>query len=114
MVRKVLDQKILSIPEVKQILEAIPNGEESFDSFQDGTLKYARLFSKLDVEKVTAIKKMLMKDYALDEDYAIMVINIFPTYVEELRVIFEKDLKASKLSDKELEDIVKKIHELSN
>ena len=54
-----------------------------------------------------------MKSYKLDEEHAIQVINLLPSTIEELRVIFEKDLKASKLEDKELNDLLNKLHDLA-
>ncbi|MHA1729046.1 MAG: hypothetical protein ACTSWY_09965 [Promethearchaeota archaeon] len=112
MVRKILEEKKISIPEVKKILENLEAkiGIENFDTFQESTLQYAKMFSKVtDLKKVEKIKKMLMSDYNLDESYAIMIINILPNTVEELSVIFEKDLKLSKLSNDDLQEMIYKI-----
>jgi DNA-directed RNA polymerase subunit F len=49
----------------------------------------------------------------LDEENAIQVINILPSTIEELKVLFEKDLKASKLNDKQLNDLLNKLHDLA-
>jgi DNA-directed RNA polymerase subunit F len=114
-VRKKLEEKIISIPEVKKILEKLEKkiGVDNFDSFQSATLAYSKNFSKLDdLKKVDKIKKMLRKDYDLDENYVVMVINVLPNTVNELRVIFEKDLKASKLSDDNLQEMLYKIQDI--
>ena len=114
--RKILEEKLISIPEVKDILTKLENniGKENFDSFQESTLDYAQMFSKIDdLKKVEKIKKMLSTDYNLDEEFTIMVINILPNSVEELRVIFEKDLNASKISDDDLQELIYKIQDLA-
>jgi DNA-directed RNA polymerase subunit F len=114
MVRKILEKKTMSIPEVLEVLEELHKKRKGeFDSFQESSLIYARTFSKVPVSKVDKIKKMLMDTYKLDEEHAIQVINIFPGSVEELRVIFEKDLKASKLDKKQLNEMINKLHDLA-
>ncbi|MHA1112072.1 MAG: hypothetical protein ACTSRE_13270 [Promethearchaeota archaeon] len=114
MVRKILEKKTMTIPEVLEVLEDLNKKRKGeFDSFQESSLIYARTFSKVSTKKVDKIKKMLMKNYKLDEAHAIQVINILPSTIEELRVLFEKDLKASKLDDKQLNDLLNKLHDLA-
>ena len=114
MVRKILEKKTMTVPEVLETLEDLYKKRKGeFDSFQENSLIYARTFSKVPAKKVDKIKKMLMKSYKLDEQHAIQVINILPSTIEELRVIFEKDLKASKLEDKALNDLLNKLHDLA-
>jgi len=114
MVRKILEEKIITIPEVKEILDRLMNqlGKEFFDTFQEATLNFCGRFAKVEPNKVESLRKMLMKDYDLDAHYSAMIINIFPETVEELRVIFEKHPKFGKLSDEELQEIVLKIQDL--
>ncbi len=81
--------------------------------FRKVVLIYARTFSKVPVKQVEKIKTMLINDYSLDEENAIQVINILPSTIEELKVLFEKDLKASKLNDKQLNDLLNKLHDLA-
>lgn len=114
-VRKKLDEKIISIPEVKNILEKLEKkiGIDNFDSFQSATYAYSKNFSKLDdLKKVDKIKKLLRKEYDLDENYIIMVVNILPSTVSELRVIFEKDLKASKFTNDHLQEMLYQIQDI--
>ena len=104
----------MSIPEVLEVLEDLYKKRKGeFDSFQEHSLIYARTFSKISAKKVEKIKKMLMDTYELDEEQAVQVINIFPSTVEELRVLFEKDLKASKLENKDLKDLINKLQDLA-
>ena len=114
MVRKVLEKKAITIPEVLEVLEDLHKKRHGeFDSFQENSLIYAKTFSKVSTKSVPKIKKMLMKTYGLDESHAIQVINILPREIEELRVIFEKDLKASKLENKDLRNLLNKLHDLA-
>jgi len=114
MVRKILEKKTMTIPEVLEVLEELhKKRKDEFDSFQESSLIYAKTFSKMSANKVAKIKDMLMNSYELDEEQAIQVINILPSTIEELKVIFEKDLKASKLSDKNLSDLLNKLHDLA-
>lgn len=114
MVRKILEKKTMTIPEVLEVLEDLNKKRKGeFDSFQESSLIYARTFSKVPVKQVEKIKTMLINDYSLDEENAIQVINILPSTIEELKVLFEKDLKASKLNDKQLNDLLNKLHDLA-
>jgi DNA-directed RNA polymerase subunit F len=114
MVRKILEKKTMTVPEVLQVLEDLHKKRKGeFDSFQENSLIYARTFSKVPAKKVDKIKKMLMKSYNLDESQAIQIINILPSTIEELRVILEKDIKASKLEDNELNNLINKLHDLA-
>jgi len=114
MVRKILEKKTMTIPEVLEVLEDLHKKRHGeFDSFQESSLIYAKTFSKVPVKKVSKIKKMLMSSYNLDENISIQIINLLPSTREELRVIFEKDLKASKLEDKDLDSLLNKLHDLA-
>ena len=114
MVRKILEKKTMTVPEVLKVLEDLhKKRKREFDSFQENSLIYARTFSKVPAKKVDKIKKMLMKSYNLDESQAIQIINILPSTIEELRVILEKDIKASKLEDNELNNLINKLHDLA-
>lgn len=114
MVRKILEKKTISIPEVLEVLEDLHKKRHGeFDSFQESSLIYAKTFSKVSVKKVPKIKKMLMDTYGLDESLSIQIINLLPSTPEELRVIFEKDLTASKLDNKALNDLINKLHDLA-
>ncbi|MCP4762668.1 MAG: hypothetical protein GY870_12885 [archaeon] len=113
--RKIKDSKVISIPEVKDILEKLATniGKENFDSFQESTLEFCNVFSKVEVNKADKIRKMLKNDYKLEDEIAVIVINILPNTIEELRVIFEKDLILSKLSDDDLQEMVYKVQDLT-
>jgi DNA-directed RNA polymerase subunit F len=84
MPRKALKENLLTVPEVKRILEEI--GEENLDQFQRRALDYAAKFSK--VEPLTAEKlvKGLIEKFSLEEEEAVQIINCLPESIEEIRV----------------------------
>lgn len=84
MARKALRERMLTVPEVKKLLESI--GEENLDQFQRRSLDYASKFSKVDEDKAEMLVKTLMEQYELDEEEAIQIVNCMPQSVEEIRV----------------------------
>jgi DNA-directed RNA polymerase subunit F len=74
----------LTLPQVKKVLESI--GEENLDQMQRRTLDYVNKFSKVDAEAVEGILERLVKEFDLDEDEAVQVLNCMPETVDELRV----------------------------
>ncbi len=61
MPRKALKEKILTVPEVKQLLEAI--GEEKLDQFQRRALDYTAKFAKVDAEDAGKLVKGLVEKF---------------------------------------------------
>ena len=90
--------KILSLPEVKKILESF--GDENLDQFQRRALDYVSKFSKLDLKAAKTITNKLVKDFDLDEEEVIQIINSMPRSVSELRVFLvggRRIIESSKL-----------------
>ena len=81
--RELSEQKLM-LPQVKEVLEAI--GEENLDQFQRRTLDYVKKFSKVAAKTAEKLLKTLMKEFGLDEDEAVQVVNCMPETVDELRV----------------------------
>lgn len=112
MVRKIIEENLISIPEVKEIMDDVvkrmsdASGEVKLDAFQEATYEYVTNFSKMPAKSARKIVDALVKQYSMDIAVAIQVVNIDPKYIEELRVIFEKDPHLKTLSDKELTEIV--------
>jgi len=79
-----ISENKLSLPQVKQVLEAL--GEENLDQFQRRTLDYVSKFSKTTAEAAETLQKTLVTEYGLDEDEAIQVLNAMPESVDELRI----------------------------
>jgi DNA-directed RNA polymerase subunit F len=115
-----IDEKTVSIPEVKEIMEYVKEQMEEIDSeegmshFQEITYNYVNKFAKLDVKKAKKIKEFLMEKYDLEEIYAINIINVFPKSVPELRVILEKSFTGKTLNDEQLEVVLEEIEEIES
>jgi DNA-directed RNA polymerase subunit F len=96
--REVSESK-LALPQVKQVLEAI--GEENLDQFQRRTLDYVSKFTKVDAAGAESLLEKLVKEYGLDEDEAVQIVNCMPESVDELRVFLaggRKIIETQKLS----------------
>jgi DNA-directed RNA polymerase subunit F len=88
----------LTLPQVKKVLESI--GDENMDQIQRRTLDYVNKFSKVDADAVDGLLEKLVKEYDLDEDEAVQVLNCMPETVDELRVFLaggRKIIETSKL-----------------
>jgi DNA-directed RNA polymerase subunit F len=83
MPRKALKEKVLTVPEVKQMLEAI--GEENLDQFQRRAFDYAAKFAKVKVEPAAEIVKGLGEKFGLEEEEAVQIVNCMPESIEEIR-----------------------------
>ncbi|MEM3622248.1 MAG: RNA polymerase Rpb4 family protein [Candidatus Bathyarchaeia archaeon] len=98
MSKKDAAEKKLTIPEVKKLLESI--GEENLDQFQRRTFDYVAKFSKVNAEAAEKLVETLVKEYGLDEEEAVSVVNCMPKSVDELRVFLaggRKIIETSKL-----------------
>lgn len=84
MSNKPLKEKKLTLSQVKKVLDSI--GEENLDQFQRRTLDYVNKFSKIKLVDAKKLLKKLIKDYDLEEDEAVQVINCMPQNIDELRV----------------------------
>ena len=74
----------LSLPQAKHELMEI--GEENLDQFQRRTLDYLQKFSKIDETAVPGLLDRLIKEFGLEENEAVQVINCAPESVDELRI----------------------------
>ncbi|MEN2975275.1 MAG: RNA polymerase Rpb4 family protein [Candidatus Caldarchaeales archaeon] len=84
MSKKVISQKPLSLPEVKEILE---QREGSLDSLQLRVLEYTRKYSKLSSKDAEELIEELVTRFELTREEAVQIADICPTHVEELRSI---------------------------
>ncbi len=84
MPRKAVKERVVSIPEVKKILESI--GEEHLDQFQRRSLDYASKFSKVDFSVAEELGRILMDEFELEEEEAVQIVNCMPESIEEIRV----------------------------
>jgi DNA-directed RNA polymerase subunit F len=96
--KRELSESKLTLPQVKKVLESV--GEENLDQFQRRTFDYVSKFSKVDAGAVEGLLEKLVKEFGLDEDEAVQVVNCMPETVDELRVFLaggRKIIETSKL-----------------
>ncbi len=84
MSRKALKERSITIPQVKETLEAI--GEERLDQFQRRSLDYAAKFSKVDPSMAETLMNRLVEQFELEEEEAVQIINCMPENIQEIRV----------------------------
>ncbi|MCK4369799.1 MAG: hypothetical protein KAW03_01910 [Candidatus Lokiarchaeota archaeon] len=112
------DEKTVSIPEVKEIMENVKDqvlkidAEEGMSHFQEITYNYVNKFAKYDVKIAKKVKKLLMDKHEIEEIYAINIINIDPQTVYELRLILEKSFIGKTLTEDQLQEILYQIEDI--
>lgn len=98
MAQKQYSERKLTLPQVKKQLEEM--GEENLDQFQRRAFDYVSKFSKIEDGTAEKVAEKLVKEFGLDEDEAIQVINCMPKSIEELRIFLaggRKIIETSKL-----------------
>ena len=115
--RKV-EEKTVSIPEVKDIMENVKekvieiDTEEGMSHFQEITYNYVNKFSKMPSKTAIKIKNFLIEKYDIEEIYAINIINIDPQTVPELRMILEKSYVGKTFDNEQLQEILYQIEDI--
>ncbi|TFG28598.1 MAG: hypothetical protein EU532_04910 [Promethearchaeota archaeon] len=112
-----LNEKTVSIPEVKKIMETVKErvteiDDEGMSHFQEITYGYVNQFAKMSEKDAIKIKKYLMDKYDIEEIFAINIININPQSIPELRIILEKSYTGKSLNDDQLLEMISQIQEL--
>ena len=105
--KRELSETRLSLPQVKQELMAI--GEENLDQFQRRTLDYVSKFSKIDQSAAGELIETLIKDFGLENDEAVQVVNCAPETVDEMRIFLAGGRKI--IETTKLEAIVSLLNE---
>ena len=98
MARKALKERTITVPQVKETLEAV--GEERLDQFQRRSLDYATKFTKVDSSVADTIVKELIDKFELEEEEATQIVNCMPESIQEIRVFLaggRKIIETSKL-----------------
>jgi DNA-directed RNA polymerase subunit F len=98
MARKALKERTITVPHVKEALEAI--GEERLDQFQRRSLDYATKFTKVDPAAADMIINELVEKFELEEEEATQIVNCMPESIQEIRVFLaggRKIIETSKL-----------------
>nr|MDO8088327.1 hypothetical protein [Candidatus Sigynarchaeum springense] len=132
MVREVVNEKAVSIPEVKEILDKIINTEkidvklapieekvgqegteiipETLEAdktkkyFLKSTYDYVQTFSRMEARVARNVVQKLVTENQLPLLIAIQIVNINPDTKEELKLLLEKSQK--RLSDEEVEKLL--------
>jgi len=84
MSKKALEEKSLTLSQVKELLESL--GEEHLDQFQRRTLDYTAKFSKITAGNAEKLIQKLVKEFELEPDEAVEIANCMPESVDEIRV----------------------------
>lgn len=88
---KMIRERIITLAEVKKILEEKSKKEE-LSAIEQSTLEYARKFVKIDLNKAMELYKKL-KELELSDFTIVQIINILPDTIEELRTLMIKEEK---------------------
>ncbi|MCK4933077.1 RNA polymerase Rpb4 [Candidatus Bathyarchaeota archaeon] len=107
MPRKALKEELLTVPEVKRILEEI--GEENLDQFQRRALDYASKFAKVEPTSAKKLVKGLVGRFELEEEEAVQIVNCLPESIEEIRVFLAAGRKI--VETKKLKEILTFLNE---
>ncbi|RLE72098.1 MAG: hypothetical protein DRJ37_03610 [Thermoprotei archaeon] len=103
---EVLSEKMITIAEVKKILEdSMKKGE--LNSIQLITLEYARSFTKIKEDGIEEVRRFLIEAKGLPEEVAIQIMNIMPKSIEELRTILATVSKT--FTTEELTEIINEL-----
>ena len=117
--RKV-EEKTVSIPEVKRIMEEVKKKieeiepEEGLSHFQEITYNYVNKFAKMSEKDAKKITQFLIEKHGVEEIYAINIANIDPKTLFELRMILEKSLVGKSFTDDQLQELLYQIEELKS
>ena len=96
--RKALKERTITVPEVKEALESI--GEDKLDQFQRRSFDYSIKFAKVDSNDVDTLLNKLVKDFEVQEEEAVQMVNAMPKSIQEIRVFLSggrKIIETSKL-----------------
>ena len=80
---EVIKREIVTLSEVKKILETIPVDE--MDQIQRWTFDYSKKFSKVDYEPAKEMVDRLVAEGDLTNEESVELVNVMPRSIEELR-----------------------------
>jgi len=108
LVKQVISEEILTLSEVKKLLEDIRE-ERSREDKELGyelrkAISHAEMFAKLEPEKSREFMNELLKLEKMKPEIAVRIVDILPLTNDEVRSIYAKERYT--LSEKELKDII--------
>ena len=80
---EVIKREIVTLSEVKKILETIPADE--MDQIQRWTFDYSKKFSKVEFEHAKEMVDKLVFEGDLTNEESVELVNVMPRSIEELR-----------------------------
>jgi DNA-directed RNA polymerase subunit F len=80
---EVIKKEIITLSEVKKILETIP--AEEMDQIQRWTYDYSKKFSKVDYDISKVMLERLVAEGDLTNEESVELMNVMPKSIEELR-----------------------------
>ncbi len=98
MSKRELSESKLTLPQVKKVLADV--GEENLDQFQRRTFDYVSKFAKVEPADAEKLLETLVKEYNVDENEAVQIVNCMPETLDELRIFLaggRKIIETSKL-----------------
>ncbi|MHA1300737.1 MAG: RNA polymerase Rpb4 family protein [Candidatus Helarchaeota archaeon] len=110
MEKKIIEEKNLTLAEVKAILKEREEKETELSYVQRITLDYINKFSKFDPEESRQFVDDLVSKFGIDENFAIQIVNLsnLPEKEEELDLIFDRaDNKPTEEQKKEILELIK-------
>ena len=84
MVKKVVDEKLLTIPEVRELMEKV--GPGAGGDFLIRTLDYVGKFSKVGAAEARELVEKLVNEFGLSDWEAVQIVNCMPKTADELKV----------------------------
>ncbi|MFQ6127354.1 MAG: RNA polymerase Rpb4 family protein [Thermoplasmata archaeon] len=101
-----MDEKLLSLGEVKKLLEK-EGKERELTSEQTLALQHSETFARLGPMNVRKIVKELVKMEHISEFHACKIADLLPTRPDDVRAIFAKERFT--LSKEEIEKVIKTV-----
>jgi DNA-directed RNA polymerase subunit F len=84
------EEKLMSIPEVKQVLEGV-QGSRELSYEQKLALEHATYSSKTDPESAQKLVKELEKNERITDTIAYKIVEIWPSHADDVKAIFAKE-----------------------
>jgi len=108
LVKQIISEEILTLSEVRNLLEEIRE-ERSQEDRELGyelrkAISHAEMFAKLEPEKSRELMNELLKLEKMKPEIAVRIVDILPLTNDEVRSIYAKERYT--LSEKELKDII--------
>ncbi|HIH97041.1 MAG TPA: RNA polymerase [Thermoplasmata archaeon] len=82
--------RLLSLSEVKHLLNKARKNREELNEPQKQTLQHAEKFAKLSLEKTKKLIEDLLKIEGIEESSALKIADLLPTHEEDVKLIFAK------------------------